>query len=308
MRGPLRGRDRAIGIVGVPTSAGAHWVGQERAPGALRAADLVGQLEGAGLRVTDLGDTPLAIAHQSPSSRRAQNLEAVLGVIRSTVELVDRALQADLFPLVIGGDCTITLGVVSAFASTGADPGVAYIDGSPDLNTPDDSPTGILDSMGASHLLGLGDPRLARVGPTYPMLAEDRIAFFGYTPEAMNPAEADRLSEHVARGGLACSASAARPSVGASARAIGAALAARAGTIIVQLDVDAIEAVDFPGANVPQFNTGLTFAEACQALDAFVDDPKLGAIVITEFNPDRDRAGEHAGRLVRAIVDSLRQG
>jgi arginase len=232
----------------------------------------------------------------------------VLGVIHSTVEQVDRALQADLLPLVIGGDCTITLGVVGAFVSARSDPGLAYIDGSPDLNTPDDSPTGILDSMGAAHLLGLGDPRLARVGPTYPMLAEDRIAFFGYTPEVMNPAEAERLSQHVARGGLACSASAARPSVGASARAMSAALAARAGAVVVHLDVDVIEAVDFPGGNVPQFNTGLTFAEACQALDAFVDEPKLGAIVITEFNPDRDRAGELADRLVRAIVDSLRQG
>jgi arginase family enzyme len=87
-----------------------------------------------------------------------------------------------------------------------------------------------------------------------------------------------------------------------------AALAARAGAVVVHLYVDVIEAVDFPGGNVPQFNTGLTFAEACQALDAFVDEPKLGAIVITEFNPDRDRAGEHADRLVRAIVDSLRQG
>ena len=34
-----------IGLIGVPSSAGAHWPGQEKAPGALREAGLVERLE-----------------------------------------------------------------------------------------------------------------------------------------------------------------------------------------------------------------------------------------------------------------------
>ena len=38
------GMVRQIGLIGVPSSAGAHWPGQEKAPQALRAAGLLEQL------------------------------------------------------------------------------------------------------------------------------------------------------------------------------------------------------------------------------------------------------------------------
>jgi arginase len=53
--------DRKVAVIGVPTSAGSHHAGQDRAPAALRAAGFVGQLREAGLDVTDLGDVPGAV-------------------------------------------------------------------------------------------------------------------------------------------------------------------------------------------------------------------------------------------------------
>ena len=47
---------KKVGLVGVPTSMGAFAPGQEKGPGALRDADLVGRLSRAGVDVTDLGD------------------------------------------------------------------------------------------------------------------------------------------------------------------------------------------------------------------------------------------------------------
>ena len=49
-----------FGLIGVPSSAGAHGPGQEKAPSALRTAGLLGALREAGLDVEDLGDLPLA--------------------------------------------------------------------------------------------------------------------------------------------------------------------------------------------------------------------------------------------------------
>ncbi len=49
------------GLIGVPSSAGAHGPGQEKAPSALRKAELLGALREAGLEVDDLGDLPLAV-------------------------------------------------------------------------------------------------------------------------------------------------------------------------------------------------------------------------------------------------------
>ena len=47
-------------LIGVPTSAGAHHAGQERAPAALREAGFLGRLRAAGITITD-GGAPLVV-------------------------------------------------------------------------------------------------------------------------------------------------------------------------------------------------------------------------------------------------------
>jgi arginase len=37
-----------IGLIGIPSSAGAHWPGQEQTPAALRAAGLIARLRAGG--------------------------------------------------------------------------------------------------------------------------------------------------------------------------------------------------------------------------------------------------------------------
>ena len=48
-----------FGLVGAPSSAGAHYPGQEQTPAALRAAGLTGRLTAAGISAVDYGDLPL---------------------------------------------------------------------------------------------------------------------------------------------------------------------------------------------------------------------------------------------------------
>jgi len=67
-----------IVIIGVPTSAGAHYAGQERAPQALREAGLAKRLRAAGVSLDDAGDLPgatFAVDHEHPGRR---NLPAVM--------------------------------------------------------------------------------------------------------------------------------------------------------------------------------------------------------------------------------------
>jgi arginase len=102
-------------IIGVPSSAGAHHAGQERAPAALRAAGLLDRLCAAGVDVSDAGDlpvTPFAVDRGHPLAR---NLGAVVTVARQVAAAVASQLEAGRLPLVAGGDCTITLGVIAGF-------------------------------------------------------------------------------------------------------------------------------------------------------------------------------------------------
>lgn len=47
----------------------------------------------------------------------------------------------------LGGECTATIAVMSAFRDRGAEPALVHMDGGVDLFTPATNPTGILDSM-----------------------------------------------------------------------------------------------------------------------------------------------------------------
>ena len=291
-----------LGLIGIPSSVGAHWPGQEKAPPALREAGLVEYIEERGLRVTDRGNLPRARFRPDPGRRHPQNLAAVVDVARSVADRVEVTLRAGEVPLVIGGDCTIELGVITGFLRAGEDPGLLYFDGGVDLRTPLDNPTGILDSMGVAHMLG--EPgsaeELATIGPRFPLMEDEKIALFGYSH---NEPEAETLArrsmprypvERVRHG---------PEKTAAEARAY---LEETANTFVVHFDVDVIDFVDFPVADVPQINAGLTFREALACFGVFAASPKFAGLVLTEFNPDHaDEEGEAAAALVRGVGDAV---
>jgi arginase len=296
---------RRIGFIGAPSSAGAHWPGQEKAPRALRDAGLVKRLESVGCGVVDRGDLPRVRFRPDKEHRRPQNLAAVVEVARSVAERVESALRGGEIPLVIGGDCTIELGVLSGFLRAGRDPALLYFDGGVDLRTPATNPTGILDSMGVAHMVG--EPgsaeELARIGPRSPLMEDERIVLFGYEPNPLEIGVLERRSmpcypAEVVRGGPEEAAAEALAIVEGAAE-----------VFVVHFDVDVIDFVDFPVADVPQHNAGLTFEEAIACLGVFASSPKFAGIAITEFNPDHaDEAGDLAAAFVREVAAALGRG
>jgi hypothetical protein len=64
-----------------------------------------------------------------------------------------------------------------------------------DLRTPATNPTGILDSMGVAHMVGEPGAAegLARIGPRFPLIKDERVVLFGYEP---NPPEVGVLERH----------------------------------------------------------------------------------------------------------------
>jgi arginase len=151
---------RRVSILGMPTSAGSHNPGQEKAPAAWRAAGLVDGLRRAGLDVEDRGDLPAAPFRPVPPVDGLRDVERVVAVAQQVAGEV-AAIRADRrLPLVLGGDCTITLGVLAGFGEAG----LVYFDGDADLTTPERSESAVADTMGMTHMLGGGSPRLAGLG------------------------------------------------------------------------------------------------------------------------------------------------
>jgi len=131
-------------------------------------------------------------AASASASAGAQNLPAVAAIARDVAGRVDAALAEGGIPLVIGGDCTIEVGVLSGFVRHGEDDiALLCMDAHADLNVPASVRYGALDWMGMAHILGVEGAtwELSHSGPRVPLLADDKVVYFGLIPDELTPWE-----------------------------------------------------------------------------------------------------------------------
>lgn len=295
-----------IAMLGVPSAAGAYGAGVGRAPGALRDAGLTRGLERAGLTVADLGDLPSVSFAADPVHRTQQNLDRVVDVARSVAAQVAVMEARGVLPLIIGGDCTITLGVLAGVTRHRANVALAYLDGDADLSTPLTTRSGILDAMGVAHMLaidGAAEP-LMSIGDRIPLLAGHRLALVGYDESDVDDRSRQLLED---RGVHRFPAVSVRGRATVAAGAVLAALGDRDG-LIVHFDVDVIDSTELPLGQYPHFNAGLSFHDAMETLTGLCHAPDVVAIVVTEVNPDNDPEGRYLPRLVDALATGLGLG
>jgi arginase len=296
---------RKIGLIGAPSSAAGHWPGMEKAPAFLRRAGLPERLTQAGCELVDHGDLALRRWRVDRDNPRAQNLDLVADYLGDLAGRVDAALAAGEFPLVVGGECTVTIGVVAGHLRRHGDVGLLYLDGHIDLNTPASTSSGILDSMGMAHMLGQDGtaPELSRLAGRYPMLSAEQVVYVGHNERKMNEVEVSQLARY---GMPAFPVSTLDGSATELAEQALAAMESRAERFLLHFDVDVISFKDFPIANVPIHNEGLTFEQAIECVETFLASPRCAGFVITEINPDH--ATEALGdRFVQAIARAVGQ-
>jgi arginase len=293
-------RKSRLALIGVPSSAGARQTGQEAAPAALRAAGLVERLREKGLEVADRGDLPSVSFRPDPEHPRLKNVSLAADVAHQVADRVDQALGSGDLPLVLGGDCSLSLGVIAGLLRHRPRLGLVYFDGDLDLNTPETTKTGILDGMVMAHILGRGAPQLTGIGPRCPLMSEEDIVVFGYNlesgwidPPELEALERSRLTKY--------SSSDVRADATGAARKALLQLESRSDAILVHFDVDVM---DFPAADVPHPH-GLDVESTFAALRIFVASPPCAALVVTELNAERDPNGSHAARLVEHLVEAL---
>ena len=190
------------------------------------------------------------------------------------------------FALVLGGNCTIALGIMAALRRLGPGaPGLLYVDRHYDLNTPESTTDGALDWMGLAHALALPgsvDALTDAFGPR-PLLEPYQVAWLGVEPRAATDWEreqADRLglrmtTSEVLAGDPAAAAMAALDQL-------------PPGPLAAHLDVDVLDFTDAPLAeSTDGRNTGPTLGQTEAALKLAARDPRVRALSIGELNPTR---------------------
>jgi len=215
-----------------------------------------------------------------------QPLQAITNICTRLCDEVADALGQRRFPIIIGGDHSCAIGswagVRRATRSQG-EFGLIWVDAHMDSHTPRTSPSGQLHGMPLACLLGYGDPSLTKLADTTPSLRPENVCLLGV--RSYEKEEQQLLARlgvrvittaEIRRIGFAEAWQQAQQQV--SLRTVG---------FGISIDLDAIDPREAPGVGSPERN-GIHAQELIGALRALHDDPRLLALEITEYNPERD--------------------
>jgi arginase len=289
-----------IVLLGSATSAAALRGGLERAPAALRAAGIADRLKSAGFHVADHGDTATYLFQPDDEHPRARNVSAILKSLNDLRPRVEVAVKSGALPLILTGDCISVLAVIAGTRRFYRNLSLIYMDRDADLNVPATTPSGCVDGMVISQVIGRGAPELVRFWGEPPLVREPDVALFGF--ERLDAAEEQYLV-----------ASPLRRHASLEVSTVGAAAAARLALervhaakheFILHFDVDVINSEEFPWTNFPGAG-GLSLNEVRDALRVFVSQPNLAAFVVAGYNPDLDSDGQGARKLIDLLADVL---
>ncbi len=143
-----------IDIIGVPIDLGADRRGVDMGPSAIRYAHLQSKLEDLGYTVQDEGNVEVAIAEMCKiTDAKMKYIDCIIPMSRRIAGAVATSVQAKNFPLVLGGDHSLSIGSVRG-AARNRKIGVIWIDAHPDFNTAETTPSGNIHGMSLAFSQG----------------------------------------------------------------------------------------------------------------------------------------------------------
>jgi arginase len=290
-----------VDIIGVPIDLGADRRGVDMGPSAMRYAHLRQKLETLGHIVEDKGNIEVPIAETcSIEDPRLKYIDCIVPMSRRAAGAVATTVQAGRFPLVLGGDHSLSLGSVRG-AARNRKLGLIWIDAHADFNTQDTTPSGNIHGMPLGALCGLGDERLTILwDETRPVIDPRHVAVVG--ARDLDPGEKQNLREagvlvmgmeQIDRLGMTA----------AMEKAIERVTQDTEGTYL-SFDMDALDPRHAPGVGTP-VPAGLTQREGHLACEMIGDTGKLVGMDMVEVNPILDVQNQTALLAVEYMLSAL---
>ncbi|GAB1469892.1 arginase [Chloroflexota bacterium] len=290
-----------IDIIGVPIDLGADRRGVDMGPSAIRYAHLQPKLEELGYTVSDEGNVEVPIAEMcTVSNPKLKYIDCIIPMSRRVSGAVATSIQAGNFPLIIGGDHSLSIGSVRG-AARDRKLGVIWLDAHADFNTAETTPSGNIHGMSLAILCGLGDKSLVQLWdePT-PVIDPRKVAIIGARDldegEKSNLREAGAMvlgMEQVDRYGMVACLEKAIERVSRDVDGI-----------FLSLDLDALDPQHAPGVGTP-VPAGLTQREAHLACEMIGETGKLLGMDVVEVNPILDVQNRTASLAVDFALSAL---
>lgn len=286
-------------IVGIPINSSGYANGVERMPEALRSAGLVERLN-----IRDAGDIHVAINDTKRDPKTGiigfESIRRASVRIRSGIGFM---LLRGERPLVIGGDCTLLIGVCAALRGHIGRVGLAFVDGHLDFYDGPSSSKGEAADMELAIVTGFGPSGLVDLTGPPPLIAPSDIVVLGY-----------RDGDAAARDG------APEPSITAPGISlydvrtlkqfdlailgakVEAKLATQPGAFWLHLDLDVLDEKVLPAVDY-RMPGGLDWHEVTALVQPLAKSSALIGADITILNPNLDPDGRYAKRVVTLLGD-----
>jgi arginase len=294
-----------VRIIGVPMDLGQSRRGVDMGPSALRVAGLQARIKQLGHQVEDIGNIFVKQPEEQPyGEKRAKYLNEIAETCRGLAELVQKTLEEGFLPVVLGGDHSIAVGVVSGvsggYRTRQKRIGYVWLDAHGDMNTPESSPSGNVHGMPLASVMGYGAPELVELLGFKPKVEPRNVALVGVRDlDAKEKRLVKESGAHVftmrdidERGMREVMSEALRV---ASDETDG---------IAVSLDMDFVDPTDAPGVGTP-VRGGVTYREAHLAMEMICDSKAMVSLEIVEINPVIDEHNTTALLGVELVLSSL---
>ncbi len=290
-----------VNIIGVPSDFGANRRGVDMGPSAMRYAGLINKIERLNKRVNDLGDINLPQADCKDSNQ--ENIKCLNQIVETCNLLatkVENSIKNNKFPIILGGDHSITMGSLAGVVEAKNRIGLIWIDAHGDFNTDQTTETGNIHGMPLAAIAGQGLAELVSLGGVSPKLAEENIVLIGVRD--LDEGERTLLKESnitvftmddIDKLGM----------FEVIQRAIEISSANVEG-VHLSFDIDVVDPIEAPGVGTPVCG-GITYREAHLALEALAEAKILTSMDLVEVNPILDKYNKTADLAVDLITSLL---
>lgn len=292
----MNAQSRSVTLIGAPLEEGSGRRGAAMGPAALRIAGVDQTLIELGHDVADLGDVRIVPAMDLPNHQKAHNLRIVGAFTRALENSVHDVAASGRFPLILGGDHSLSMGSVSGMARYAASKGrplfVLWLDAHADFNSPATSPSGNIHGMPVAFFCG--EAEFAEILPKdRPFVDPKNVFQVGI--RSVDAREREEIHEHGVN--VFDMRAIDEQGIGAIMREILDVVTKANGLLHVSLDLDFLDPEIAPGVGTT-VHGGATFREAHLVMEMLSDSGLVSSLDLVELNPFLDDRGKSARILV----------
>jgi arginase len=287
-----------IQIISAPCILGLKPGGVERLPESLLSNGLKEKLNSSEQIITLASPNQFYSRHRS-SSTDILNQEKLREFCTLLMNIISTTVKDEKFPLVLGGDCSILIGVMAGLKFNGKY-GLFFLDAHADFYEPEKSTTGEAADMDLAIISGRGPDILTNLGEGKPYLPDRHVIHIGQrdwqqtrqygSQDIKDTAIKTFDNDTIQKNGVQ--------------ETLDSILAYTNQLDVegywIHFDTDVLSDEENPAVDY-RLKGGLSFIQCQQILRWLLRNQKIAGMTITIFNPDLDKKGIISGKITNCL-------